>query len=82
MRGLHDLLRDFVEFRRHGVGQRILQPVDRAGLHGEIDFLEGERRRIGAERIAEELPGFRARHAQLQARHIGRRLDVLRLRAG
>ena len=74
MAGQHDLLRDLVELGGDGVGQRVLQPVDGAGLHREVDFLEGQRRGVGAERVAEELPGLRARHAQLQPLHVGRRL--------
>ena len=34
----HHLLRDFIELCGFGIGQRIFQPVDRAGLHGEIDL--------------------------------------------
>ena len=59
------------------VRQRVVLAVDGAGLQAGVDLGVGHRRRVGAERAAEQLPGVAARHAQLDARHVGRRVDLL-----
>ena len=56
---------------------RIVLAVDRAGLQRRVELGIGDRRRIGAERFAEELPEFAGRHPQLDAGEIGGRLDLL-----
>ena len=51
--GQHDVRLHLVELLRHDGRQRILLPVDRALLQREIDFGEGDRRRVGADRLGE-----------------------------
>jgi hypothetical protein len=77
VRGQHDLRHDLVELHVLDVGQRVVLAVDRAGLEAGIDLGIGHGGRIGAERLAEELPGFAGRHAQLDAGHVGGRVDLL-----
>jgi hypothetical protein len=59
------------------LGRRVVLAVDRAGLETGIDFGIGHRRRVCAERRAEELPGVAAGHAQLDACQVGWGLDLL-----
>ena len=75
MRGQHDLLGNFVEFRRIENRQRIFLAVHRAGLQGEIDFRHAQRHRRDAKRAAEQQPFRPGRHAHLDAGEIGRRFD-------
>ncbi len=76
MVGQHDLLGDLVELGGAHGRQGIVLAVDGAGLKSQIDLVEGHRRRVGAERLAEELPGVGARHAQVDAVQVRGRLDV------
>ena len=59
------------------VRQRVVLAVDRAGLQAGIDLGVGHRRRVGAERLAEELPGVAAGHPELDPGHVGGGLDLL-----
>ena len=79
VRGQHDLAHHLVELHVLHVRQRVVLAVDRAGLQAGIDLGIGHRRRVGAERLAEELPGVAAGHPQLDPGHVGGGLD-LRLR--
>ena len=73
--GQHHLLDDLVELGRDGVGQRVLEPVDGAGLHREVDFLEGQRRGIGASALPRNCQASEPGMRSFSARHVGRRLD-------
>ena len=75
--GQDDLVGHLVELHLLVGRQRIVLTVDRAGLQGGVDLGEGDRRRIGAERLADELPALAAGHAQLHASQVGRRHDLL-----
>ena len=77
MAGQHELRRHLVELHQLAGDQRIVLAVDRAGLQRRVEFGIGDGRRIGAERLAEELPELAGRHAQLDAVQVGRRLDHL-----
>ena len=77
VRGQHDLRHHLVELHGLHVRQRVVLAVDGAGLQAGVDLGEGHRRRVGAERAAEELPGVARRHAQLDAGEVGRRTDLL-----
>ena len=74
--GQADLLRHLVELRALVRRKRVVLSVDRTGLQGGVDLGEGHRRRIRAERLAEELPCVRPGHPELHARKILWRLDV------
>jgi hypothetical protein len=74
--GQHELRRHLVEAHGAAGRQRVVLAVHGAGLQRGVEFGEGHRRRVGAERLAQELPGLAGRHAQLQAAHVGRRRDA------
>ena len=76
MAGQSDLAGHLVELRVHDRGKRVVLPVDRTGLERGVDLSEGHRRRVRAKRLAEELPGVRSGHAQVDARQIGRGFHV------
>ncbi len=59
------------------LGSGLSWPSIGAGLQRRVDLGVGHRRRVGAERAAEELPGVAGRHAQLDAGHVGGRADLL-----
>src|SRR5436190_5485361 len=63
MRCEDDLRHYFIELHRLHVRQRIVLAVDRAGLQAGVGLGKRHRRRIGAERAAEELPSVARRHA-------------------
>ena len=77
VRRQHDLRHHLVELHVLHVGQRIVLAVDGAGLEAGVGLGIGHRRRIRADRAAEELPGVARRHPQLDAGHVGRRVDLL-----
>ena len=77
MAGQNELRGDLVELHRAAGDQRIVLPVDRTGLERGVEFGVGNRCRVGAERLAEELPELAGGHAQLDAGEIGRRVDLL-----
>ena len=77
MAGQDKLRRNLVEFHQPARHQRVVLAVDRAGLQRGIELSVGDRRRVGAKRLAEELPEFSRWHTQLDAGQIGRRLDRL-----
>ena len=73
----HELRRHLVELHELAGDKRVVLAVDGAGLQRGVQFGIGDRRRIGAERLAEELPELARRHSQLDALHVRRRLDRL-----
>ena len=73
----HELRGHLVELHQLARHDRIVLAVDRAGLQRCVKLRIGDRRGIGAERFAEELPEFTRRHAEIDAGHVGRRLDLL-----
>ena len=72
MVGQDELLRDLVQIVIARERDRILLPVDRPALHGEIDFRHRHRRRRDAKAAADCVPVAARRHPQLDAGEIGR----------
>ena len=77
MRGQHDLPHHLVELHVLDIGQRVVLPVDGTGLQPGIDLSVGHGRRVGTERTSQQLPCVAARHAQFDARQVGRHVDLL-----
>ena len=77
MAGQNDLLGDFVELGILVGRQWVILAVDRTSLKGRVDLGESDRHRVGAERLAQKLPGVGAGHAKLHAREICRRHNLL-----
>ena len=73
----HELRCHLVELHQFACHDRIILAVHCARLQRGVEFGVGDRGRIGAERFTEELPEFTGRHAQLDAGHVGGRLDRL-----
>ncbi len=73
----HDVALHLVELLRHDRRQRVLLPVDGALLQREIDFGEGDRRRVGTHGLGEHEEQRCRRHAQLHALHVLGLLDLL-----
>src|SRR5215831_9177889 len=72
--GENDLPGHLVELRRFERRQRVVLGVYGPRLEAEIDLGEGERGGARAERLAEEQPFLRPRHAQLHPGEVGGRL--------
>jgi hypothetical protein len=73
--GEHDLFGHLIELGGTHRGQRVVLAVDGAGLQAQVHLAKGQRRGGGTQRLAQEQPFFGARHAQLHAFKVRRRLD-------
>ena len=76
MRGQHNLLRHLVELRGIEDRERVLLPVDRAGLERKINLGHAHRHRRDTDRLPEQQPFRIGRHAHLHPRKIRRPVHI------